>query len=405
MSRQRFKDDAVNASIIKDLRYMKKSVLFWWFILLISCSPPRVLHIDRNTIPTKGSGAYYLLPETEFTVQIMVQKTERIKGPYADFANKYLGLNNVITDNSTSYKLVNVQVTYTDMPDKEQGYYIENPGNMSKMINKFSTAGYLFPLLSFKKQPFADTLNHSTFLQNNMTESEYPEIFKYYADANLFMKVDTIIEKIKQDTQVIEKKTLKASLIEKPLEQKAKETADYIIRIKENKFNLIAGTSEVNYPKETLEYMFTQLENTENEYMKLFTGITVGKTLTYLFRISPERNDTVKNYEICHFSEHRGISRQNPGDETGIFLHVENKSASAILEPFISKADVISKDKAALVLRIPGQAEISIVDGNIELFRQTFRVWQLGTLLKLPIQNHKSVIFHSYRHNNKSRCY
>lgn len=384
---------------------MKKSVLFLWFIFLISCSSPRILHIDQDTLPPKGNGTFYFLPETEFTVQIKVQKTERLKGPYAEFANKYLGLNNVITENSTAYKLISVQVSSADMPDKEQGYFIENPGKISKMINKYSSAGYLFPLLSLKKKQFTDSMNHSTYLQNNMTESEYPEIFKYYADANLFMKVDTIIEKIKQDTQVIEKKTLKASLIEKPLEQKAKETADYIIRIKENKFNLIAGTSEVNYPKETLEYMFTQLENTENEYMKLFTGISLGKTLTYYFTISPDWNDSIKNYVICHFSEHRGISRQNPGDETGIFLHMENKSISSNLEPFIGKADVIRKDNDALILRIPGQAGISIIDGNIELFRQTFRVWQLGTILKLPLHNNKSAIFQSNRHKNKSKCY
>ena len=69
---------------------------------------------------------------------------------------------------------------------------------------------------------------------------------------------------------------LKRTMVEKSPEQKAREAADFISKIKEDRFNLLTGYQEVSYNQETLEYMDTQLKLLEKEYMKLFTGIFTG---------------------------------------------------------------------------------------------------------------------------------
>ena len=75
-------------------------------ILLFSCnSSYQVMHVSKNIVANEKSGFYYALPKTFIKVNFIVDQQEDVKGPYSDFAKKYFGLNNVITQNSMKYKI------------------------------------------------------------------------------------------------------------------------------------------------------------------------------------------------------------------------------------------------------------------------------------------------------------
>ena len=116
---------------------------------------------------------------------------------------------------------------------------------------------------------------------------------------SVFEKVDTIIRKVNIDTMTLERQYLKRTMVEKSPEQKAKEAADFISKIKDNRFNLVTGFQEVNYNKETLEYMDTQLRMMEKEYMKLFTGISIHRPMTFSYSYTPNPNQV--NVEVPDF--------------------------------------------------------------------------------------------------------
>lgn len=363
---------------------MKKLIYFSFILILSSCVTSKVIHIDKDVVPSKNNGTFYILPKTEFTIEITLTKTEQLKGPYAGLANKYLGLNNVVTENSAQYKISSIKVNSADVDDAEQMYFIENPYKAFRSLKNLRHVGFIHRIIYEKVKENEDSANFSTYIDNNKTESRYPDIFRYYADANLFMKVDTIIETVKQDTQLIEKKVVKSSMIEKSIEQKAKETADYIIKLRENKYNLISGTGEVNYQKESLEYMFTQLENMESEYLKLFTGITLEKTLMYRFKVTPDANDSITHYDICHFSPVTGITRQNPGEAPGIFMNLKSRHVLAGVETYKVKEETLKKKSEGIIYRLPEYTDISIIDGSQEIYMQTYPVWQMGIEMSKP---------------------
>jgi hypothetical protein len=80
---------------------------------------------DSNQILPNNFSFYYLLPKTVIQVNITVVKTKEIKGYYADYAEKFLGLSNVITDNKTSYKVKDVSLTSYEIPDNQYIYTVE----------------------------------------------------------------------------------------------------------------------------------------------------------------------------------------------------------------------------------------------------------------------------------------
>ena len=99
-------------------------ILFISF-LLIRCSSIRVVHINKDEVPEKTQGYYYAFPQTVLIINVSVRKTDKIKGPYAAFASKYLGLANVITQNSTSYDISDVTISTYVEPDPDQYYFIK----------------------------------------------------------------------------------------------------------------------------------------------------------------------------------------------------------------------------------------------------------------------------------------
>ena len=112
-----------NYKKMKTRAYLFISIIF---ILLISaCSKYNVVHVQKTGEVSKKNGIYYNLPKTIVTIDVTITKTEKIKGPYAQYAQKYLGISNVNTANTTSYEISDIALDTYSEPDSSQYYCIE----------------------------------------------------------------------------------------------------------------------------------------------------------------------------------------------------------------------------------------------------------------------------------------
>ena len=55
----------------------------------------------------------------------LTEQKENIKGPYSEYAYKYLGLKNIITENTTTYQISDVDINTASEPDPNQYYFVE----------------------------------------------------------------------------------------------------------------------------------------------------------------------------------------------------------------------------------------------------------------------------------------
>jgi hypothetical protein len=337
-----------------------------------------VFHIDNNTSVTGKEGVFYSLPRTVIRIDVEIDRIENYKGPYAEYALKYLGLKNVVMENSVEYKINGMKVTTSQQPDPDQYYFLE----LSEKLSKNEKAG----LLSFTESGLIlgtvperiDTLAREEKIINKeepglTTEKDvFPEIFKYSADVNFFEKVDTIIRKVNIDTMTLERQYLKRTVIEKLPEQKAKEASDYIVKIKDNRFNLISGFQEVNYNRETLEYMDLQLKQMQTEYMKLFTGISLHRTLTFSFYYTPNPNQVNTEVPIFKYMKSKGMMEL---DEPG----------GKIVTIKVQRSGTTWKNKDhGFYYRIPEMARVTVKMGENLTEETQCLVSQLGIVSFLP---------------------
>ncbi len=342
-----------------NLRNSILAVSIIFTILFTSCTRKiTVEHISDIAEKEEVSGIFYALPQTVISVDVEVTKTEHIKGPYYAFANKYLGLNSVINTNYANYEITDVEISHYVEPDPQQYYLIKSISKSlwkQSVIVNLSESGLLQSINDKNEWNDNEKANY-TFSDKEARVTD--ETFNYLVDANIFEKIDTVIEKIHLDTVTIEKHTLKKTFVEKDDEQKAKDVAEYILKIKEKKFNIISGYSEVPYDKNTIEYMYAELDKLENEYLDLFTGRKITKTNKYRFIYLPKFEDIDKPVPLFKFSMTDGLltASDTKGEEYNLL--VTRKGSSQPLQEFLKQKTQSKRN--GIYYRIPEYGKITL---------------------------------------------
>jgi len=176
------------------------------FIMLLTLSKGfsqfTVSHASRG-IPGQQEGFYYALPQTILKVDFILEKTVSTQGPYGQYAERMLGVSDFTSTNTTSYRILDVIVTPLSEPDPDAVFYLRFDERSSKDELKIpfalSAAGILLAAGSEALMQTSAVLSIEKTLVNSPGEKK----FNYYAERNLFQRIDTIIRKITIDTTVI----------------------------------------------------------------------------------------------------------------------------------------------------------------------------------------------------------
>lgn len=259
--------------------------ILWTLILCASCLLSNAqqnvykMPVGDNTA-IKGQTFCYMLPTTGFQVTLSVTKVREIKGYYADHAESLLGLNNVIQENRTYYKVNEVAVKPVQMPDTTQAYLVQ----LSKAQAK---AGFLEKMISCKRQHPAS----SNAMQWYTTASTpIPDFFKNYAELSYSEQEDSYLETKIIDGVVTQVPANKTKKVSKTSIQKAQEAADAISKSRKDQYSLVAGEQETPYSEEALSRMLQNLKQWEENYLSLFTGLTLEDEITYTFYVIPDQS-------------------------------------------------------------------------------------------------------------------
>ncbi|MCK5857348.1 MAG: DUF4831 family protein [Bacteroidales bacterium] len=357
-------------------------------IMLSACSTYNVIPIGENTEAPKTAGFYYSLPRTVLTIDITVTRVDKISGPYAKYASKYLGIKDPVLKNITTYDLTDISINTYAEPDPEQYYYVDlkkyNPIKAKSMMIALSESGLIQDLNDNSDKKVEQDKKESS----NRKKIDYSETFKYFADNNLVERVDTIIEQISMDTVTIEKRTLKRSMVEKSMEQKAKEAADFIMKIKEQRLDILTGAQEVPYSEATVKFMSEELEKLEKEYMMMFVGITESEVMHFRYYYLPKSDLYSASIPLFKFSRTLGIVKDDnaPGDM--VYIHIDRARNTKNLEKF-AKSNSNGDGKHGFYYRIPEYAKFTIKQTETLKAEASFLIAQFGVVTSLPAKYSK----------------
>lgn len=359
---------------------MKRSFLIFIALFLLGLTTfaqKQVIPIrpDSNAVNVKNSFTY-ALPKTAFLVEVTVEKVSDYKGCYADYAASLMGLSDFVKVSQDRYEVKEIKVRDFLVPDEEHQFLVHLSGKQMR-------TGFLSEIFndkySLKDQyytPFMDSLdeNMPDFFRyySNM---QYEEIEESYLDTRI---VDGVV------TQVLVNQT---KTIEKSSRQQAQDVAELIAKIRNDRYDLLTGKQEVPYSKEAMEYMVTSLNELEQNYLYLFSGLSVKRMLHYNIVVVPDDEHDLL-VPIFSFSEKAGLTEPNLEQNAGnYYLKVSPQLTMNTWNEYCSAAAANRgyKPNKGYRIRQALPANLSLVKDNDEFSQLgVYQLYQLGKVQILP---------------------
>jgi uncharacterized protein DUF4831 len=345
-------------------------MIFLSFNNLQSFSQITVTKVDNKNVTSTNPGFFYSLPQTVFRIDIVYEKIQHLEGPLSAYTQEYLGVTGYIKDNRTSYEIVNVNVSSFQEADAKQYYFVQFASERLKdaKSNTF-TLSEIGGLLAFNSDIESTSQKTELPIDQTFIFDKGDDSFPYMSQYNKRKETDTIIRRINIDTVVIDRFIFNTSWVDKSMEDKAKDAAMRIGKIRENRYNLITGYQEVNYGASII-YMDQQLTKMENQYLELFLGKRIKTVKNETVYFIPGKNKL--NNDILKFKDGRTvIIRVTPDD---IANNISESSGTSLNSVFY---------------RIPANANVNITSGNVSYYEGRFIVNQLGIVASAPLVNTK----------------
>ena len=358
---------------------MKRIVLIFVSICIVSLcyAQNQVVPINETYHQTfMGDNTfYYMLPQTAFQVNVTITKTKEMKGYYGEYAEKLLGLTNIIANNKTSYKLKNISVSPIILPDSNQIYAVELSADQKK--NQFLSKLYQTP---------ANLIIDPVIYPNyTVASSSIPDFFRNYADLAYTETDDSFVETRIIDGVVTQVPINKTKMVSKTMAQQAQEAADFIAKIRKDRYDILSGIHEIPYSGDAFAYMVEQLNQLEQNYLSLFTGFTIEEEEAYTLIVTPEGDENISLFSI---DSENGLSRSlSIRGEQNYYLSVDPQIGNSKYIQFEYAKNRNNKkgQNKGYRFRKPVPAFVSLIKNDKSIYSfGFFNMYQLGKIEILP---------------------
>lgn len=313
----------------------------------------RVYPVNSNDTSSNapGEGFFYLLPKNYFVVEVTLNKITKYPGPFAEYAEKMLGLSGAIKEKSIQYSIKDIKIELLAKPDKNKTFFVEYPSKSNKVLPQI--------------MPY-NSENSWQLTFSNPTEHTLAQ-FEMYDNYTLIEKIDTVYEeKIIDSVKVVIPKINK-KMVEKTTEQKAGETFKKIQDVREAVWLLLSGDYTTDYTN--LEYMISELSKEEQNYLSLYSGFTTTEDVNYTFTINlPDEKQDNFVVPLFVFSSNSGISHTFKKNSEQYRLKFVNQHLTDVMQSFLSNNKKKKSDKVnSFYYRIPEYYQVSVISSNNEI--------------------------------------
>jgi hypothetical protein len=372
-------------SQVKSIRMKRYHSLFIYPTLILSCllillqeapGQVKVTRISSQESITGKKGIVYTLQRSVVDVEIVVLKSQQIPGPLAEYAREFLGTSDVIVKNQTDYTIDHATLKVSNEPDPGQVYFIEREEKaQGEVWIGFGQGRKTVIIENFSKE--TSPKGFESWENDAFEQIDEDRVYSRYSSSAVREVIDTIIRKVSIDTLVIEDKVLKRSMVEYPDRDKAQEAIDQIRRIEGDMYNLLIGYQETPYSREALEFMYARLQAERQDFLSLFTGVTLTESVAFHFLVTPDPTAESNVYTVAGFSPTAGLIEAAEDNAISIAFIPDKMWTS------LSDASIGETSKG-IVYRTPVNVPVKLEYKGKVLASGNFEILQFGSLLSLP---------------------
>lgn len=317
---------------------------------------------SSGTVAGPIEGVVYTLPQTGIRVHVKATRERYVHGPFSDYAQKMLGIENIPAADVDRWNMDEIQIEVFSEPDPEQ--VRKAMGQAAQMVS-LTESGILAGINSAvnSQEPAIQT---SSFLMKNLDKQVK------FTDVSIWSFYSAIDS------------TKKYKMVSKNQEQKAAEAAETIFNLRNSRFSLLTNADDEPLPDgKSFEVMTEELAKMEENYVALFIGKSAKQSHQFSFDFVPGQK-TVKGEVFFRFSDDRGILPKSDLSGRPIVIDVIKSENLSARQSGLSTSENPAAGKSGLFYRMPGMSEIRIMDGSTQLAGARSAIAQFGTIAPIP---------------------
>lgn len=330
---------------------MKQSILA---LCALALCPAAVNAQNTQRLSATKANEYalvYSLPTTALSVTLEAEVTTKKPGEFYKYAKRYLNLDNPLTAESHSARLLSAAIGTRGIPDEDERYTVQ-----------FKSGAPTYILLSPDGIPLAVN-TEETF------KAPAPEL-PVSKDA-LPTPLETPAAR-----QVVSQEMMQSQSTAK----RAELAAQAIFAIRQTRSELVSGQAETMPPDgKSLQLMLDNLEAQEQALIAMFMGTTSTRTDVATYTVVPEAE--MKNYVLARISALDGLVGTDDLSGAPVTLSVIPTSKGEL--PVNDKGETIPFPKNGFAYRIPGEARISVSYDGETFADDTEQIAQFGVVYGL----------------------
>lgn len=328
---------------------MKKRIILaaigLFAMLGTSMAQTSVTPVDSTGV--KPNCVAYYLPKTAVKVKVTVALCHEKPGPFANYAQRFLGIDKVITTESTRWELREVALEASQLPDETKQYQIS--------VNSRSTAQNI-------------TVSADGIIKGvNLKASQEQPAPKTYR------KEDKTKPSADPDYSVLGEDALVAGSIPKMAEMAARQ----LYRIRESRADLLAGEGDHTPDGKALKQMLEELDRQEQALVDLFVGKRVEDVKVVTYTKAPDQE--IDHEVICRFSTSEGLVGIDDMVGRPLYITIKRQTPAAAAQP-----QKKAPRACGLYYNMPVKANVEVTDGDEVNAKASISMAQFGTVNHLP---------------------
>ncbi len=300
----------------------------------------------EKVIPAKasGEGVTYSLPVTSLVIEAEVREVTVKTGPYYRYAERYLGLKNVVTKDAVYYELGKISLINKGIPD---------PNNTYKIKFKQKTVA---PFVYLTQDGLLCAVNEEYTPAQKDDNTESFELTESNSSASSVYTEELLI----------------AGSVAKQAEVAAKQ----IYHLRESRTDILTGDAD-NIPPdgEAMKIVINGLEEQEKSLVQLFSGTETSRVKHFKVSIVPQ--EELKDEVLFRFSSKLGFLDADDLAGEPVYLDLNILEQAPVLDP--KEAKKKEKSLKGIIYNVPGRAYIEIKHKNRSLLKKETPIVQFGS--------------------------
>lgn len=271
-------------------------------------------------------GVVYSLPLTELVVDVRCNITERVPGPYRQYAKRYLGAEAEVAEHSSNVRIDGVEMWHRGVPSQQQYLMQMKPAALAKL--NVADSGMLLAINTETEAP-----EYPSLKQPGNTDAPRIDEYLRYVDSDYLSSLSSA--------------------------KKAQLLAQTIMDIRESRLSLSRGTAET-MPTDgrQLELMLRSLEQQENALLRAFNGYEYTRTQARRYTLVPDSTTCGENVVLFRLNDNDGFCDKE--DYSGEPVYVNLSIVQSPQLPLDIKGEPKALPKNAVIYALPGTASVSL---------------------------------------------